>query len=675
MQSSKSNNKILNALMQQKSEGKIPGILGRLGDLGGIDRKYDVAISTCCGRLDNIVVDCVKTAQICIDFLRRHDLGRATFIALEKVSHLMGQCNHRIQTPENVPRLFDLIQVEDDRVRPAFFFSLRNTLVSKDLDQGTRIAYGAQRFRVVTLSGEVIETSGTMSGGGKTQLRGKMGEKVQTKTSENANASISQRDIDSMNEKANALQNQVNYLQEEEGSLEKTLRQLKQNLQSKESELNKLQITVKSLEAQMPKLEIQMKQQKVRMEKTCADAQKVQILEEKILEKKTIFEEADSNKKIVNDQIEEINSEVNKIHGDVIKSVQTKITSTTKQITTLKNNISKLNVQVSTAERNLNKTTTQIENTKNDISKSEEDIVKLAADRSKYDEEIEELSSKLEEAKKELETASNGSSEIQKEIIAIQKKESDAKLLRIEIEKKLTEVKEEFSNCKNYIPQIQRQIDSLQISPIPAGCSEEQPQIPILTDEELINIEKNKLEQKIEDNMNILGDKKANIEVINEYLQKRDIYMERVKILEDITNKRNALRNTFEDVRKKRFNEFMRGFGVITRRLKEMYRMITQGGDAELELVDSMDPFNEGVSFTVRPNKKSWKNISNLSGGEKTLASLALVFALHYYKPSPLYFMDEIDAALDFKNISIVAHYIKVSLCYLYFYSLSFSGM
>uniref|UniRef100_T1H0V6 RecF/RecN/SMC N-terminal domain-containing protein n=1 Tax=Megaselia scalaris TaxID=36166 RepID=T1H0V6_MEGSC len=474
-----------------------------------------------------------------------------------------------------------------------------------------------------------------MSGGGKTQLRGKMGEKVQTKTSENANASISQRDIDSMNEKANALQNQVNYLQEEEGSLEKTLRQLKQNLQSKESELNKLQITVKSLEAQMPKLEIQMKQQKVRMEKTCADAQKVQILEEKILEKKTIFEEADSNKKIVNDQIEEINSEVNKIHGDVIKSVQTKITSTTKQITTLKNNISKLNVQ------------------------SEEDIVKLAADRSKYDEEIEELSSKLEEAKKELETASNGSSEIQKEIIAIQKKESDAKLLRIEIEKKLTEVKEEFSNCKNYIPQIQRQIDSLQISPIPAGCSEEQPQIPILTDEELINIEKNKLEQKIEDNMNILGDKKANIEVINEYLQKRDIYMERVKILEDITNKRNALRNTFEDVRKKRFNEFMRGFGVITRRLKEMYRMITQGGDAELELVDSMDPFNEGVSFTVRPNKKSWKNISNLSGGEKTLASLALVFALHYYKPSPLYFMDEIDAALDFKNISIVAHYIK----------------
>lgn len=104
---------------------------------------------------------------------------------------------------------------------------------------------------------------------------------------------------------------------------------------------------------------------------------------------------------------------------------------------------------------------------------------------------------------------------------------------------------------------------------------------------------------------------------------------------------------------------FMEGFGAITLKLKEMYQMITLGGDAELELVDSLDPFSEGIVFSVRPPKKSWKNISNLSGGEKTLSSLSLVFALHHYKPTPLYVMDEIDAALDFKNVSIVANYIK----------------
>jgi structural maintenance of chromosome 4 len=76
-------------------------------------------------------------------------------------------------------------------------------------------------------------------------------------------------------------------------------------------------------------------------------------------------------------------------------------------------------------------------------------------------------------------------------------------------------------------------------------------------------------------------------------------------------------------------------------------------------LRDEHDPFCDGVLFQVRPLSKSWKNISFLSGGEKTLASIALLLAMHQLKPSPLYFMDEVDAALDFKNVAIVAKYFK----------------
>lgn len=97
MQMAQSNNRVLNALMKEKTSGRIPGILGRLGDLGGIDAKFDVAISTCCGRLDNIVVEDVNTAQKCIQFLKDHNVGRATFIALEKVNHLMRHCKERRQ--------------------------------------------------------------------------------------------------------------------------------------------------------------------------------------------------------------------------------------------------------------------------------------------------------------------------------------------------------------------------------------------------------------------------------------------------------------------------------------------------------------------------------------------------------------------------------------------------
>lgn len=135
--------------------------------------------------------------------------------------------------------------------------------------------------------------------------------------------------------------------------------------------------------------------------------------------------------------------------------------------------------------------------------------------------------------------------------------------------------------------------------------------------------------------------------------------MYRISDLNEVTESRNEARRVHEDLRRLRLEMFMDGFGKITLKLKEMYQMITLGGDAELELVDSLDPFSEGIVFSVRPPKKSWKNISNLSGGEKTLSSLALVFALHHFKPTPLYVMDEIDAALDFRNVSIVANYIK----------------
>jgi len=152
---------------------------------------------------------------------------------------------------------------------------------------------------------------------------------------------------------------------------------------------------------------------------------------------------------------------------------------------------------------------------------------------------------------------------------------------------------------------------------------------------------------------------KPNLSSIEEFRRVDTEYKTRLSDYEDVHTQRENARNQLEELRQSRLEEFMDGFSIISMKLKEMYQMITLGGDAELELVDTLDPFSEGINFSVRPPKKSWKQITNLSGGEKTLASLSLVFALHHYRPTPLYFMDEIDAALDFRNVSIIANYIK----------------
>lgn len=122
-----------------------------------------------------MVVDRVEHAQTCIEYLRKNNVGRASFMVLEKLkSANIGA----VQTPENVPRLLDLVKPKSEEYLPAFSKALGSTLVAKDMDQANRIAFGgARRWRVVTLDGGLIETSGAMSGGGSQPSRGAMSSK------------------------------------------------------------------------------------------------------------------------------------------------------------------------------------------------------------------------------------------------------------------------------------------------------------------------------------------------------------------------------------------------------------------------------------------------------------------------------------------------------------------
>lgn len=183
--------------------------------------------------------------------------------------------------------------------------------------------------------------------------------------------------------------------------------------------------------------------------------------------------------------------------------------------------------------------------------------------------------------------------------------------------------------------------------------------LPPITEEELGQMRLDDVEQEKAELKERMQTMKPNLGSIGEYKKKMGHYRKLTTTYLDKQKTLDKHKDYLQALKKARLQEFMTGFKIITQKVKEMYRTITLGGDADLELVDSLDPFSEGIAFSVRPPRKTWKNISNLSGGEKTLSSLSLVFALHYYKPAPFYVMDEIDAALDHKNVSIIANYIN----------------
>jgi len=160
-----------------------------------------------------------------------------------------------------------------------------------------------------------------------------------------------------------------------------------------------------------------------------------------------------------------------------------------------------------------------------------------------------------------------------------------------------------------------------------------------------------------------LEEKNSNSQPVNkqdiaEWQQQQTKYLNETKKHEALTNQKNNLCKIRSELGRERLETFTEGFEQIQGYLRETFRMLTSEGDANLELEDSHDPFTEGVLFNVRPPGKSWCTIRALSGGEKTLASLALIFAIHQYDPAPIYVMDEIDAALDYRNVKIIANYI-----------------
>lgn len=169
---------MLTSLTKLKDQGRLGGFHGRLGNLGRIDDKYDVAISTAAPGLDNLVCDNVEAGQACLEHLRKNNLGRATILCLNALN---ARNLAPIETPEGVPRLFDLITPKDAKLALAFYQVLQNTLVAEDLTQANRIAFngqGGKRWRVVTLDGKLIDTSGTMSGGGNRVAKGAMSSKI-----------------------------------------------------------------------------------------------------------------------------------------------------------------------------------------------------------------------------------------------------------------------------------------------------------------------------------------------------------------------------------------------------------------------------------------------------------------------------------------------------------------
>ncbi|GBG74228.1 hypothetical protein CBR_g17940 [Chara braunii] len=658
--SAQSQNTILKALQQARDSGRIPGIFGRLGDLGAIDAKYDIAISTACGALDYIVVETATSAQACVELLRAQNLGVATFLILEKQLHLQGEMNQRVQTPEGAPRLFDLVRVRDERLLPAFYFALRNTVVATNLDKGTRIAYGADRRfrRVVTLDGQLFESSGTMSGGGGRPRGGKMGTAVRDGGVSREALSTAERELDALVAQLTALRARIAEITATASRAEKALMLL-------ETQIPKTKMEVEALHAQRKDIEKQLGALKEGAVANPAELARIAELKETIAGEQQQLQKVQKDSEKLRKQIADLQKKIDETGKDKLKKQKASVTKLQQGIDGNTSDINKRKVQITMNKKALQKTAKAITDGEKEAATLADELQEMTAGFKEIEKNAFVVHEKLAGLTELLKAKSDERDGVKDKYNKIKKAVDDLSSAQVDLQLKLDDMQNILKSWEEKIHYCNRKLEEndnakgtfLTQAEGDANFIEALRKELHSTSADFPTTEEAQLQlSRVETQ---LKEMKPNLTAIAEYRKKLAEYNERVAELNKVAEERDQTRKEHEEVRKRRLTQFMEGFGIITMKLKEMYQMITLGGDAELELVDSLDPFTEGIVFSVRPPKKSWKNICNLSGGEKTLSSLSLVFALHHYKPTPLYVMDEIDAALDFKNVSIVAHYIK----------------
>lgn len=702
-----SRDRLIRAFRQEMAQGRLNGIFGRLGELGAIDSKYDVAISTAAfSTLKNFVVDKMDNAIEAIEFMKKNGHPSQSFIALDSIQP--AQPARHGGYPEGVPRLFDLVKAKDPKFLPAFYLALQDTLVANDLEQASRIAYGQVRYRVVTLKGEVIERSGAMSGGGR-PYSGAMGSSIAD--SEHIDPQVL-TSLGNELEKLTIERDQINYQIE---SARQEIVNVERDLKIMVDRKGTFQLEVSDNAKRLEKFTTNLEQQTKELELILADPEFAKA-ETEYNKRKAVYSKEEAKTVELQLKLSELEQQIQDVLNAKLEPIKKRKKAIDKRTKEIQAQITKTLNERQSSQLMLQKAEKQLASNEKSKIEMEEDMVKIASEISELEVRAQEVNTMYEESKDKCSKFEESFSKIRAELKQVQETIRDFTSQRLDINhqfEKSKKVFEEKISKVNFIrteidaivldniddldddghnedegqpneqlnSSFKTEIDSQENEPEQMGLSnveqcDENPEshksnlssnhgknvakIPVLTEAELEELDPETIQHKIKElDAQIKKAGPINYTAIEQYRTKRNEHKLKLNDLRMITDRRDVYMEHLNDVKHRRKREFTIGFLMISRKLKELYRTITLGGDADLEFIDSLDPFSEGVNFCVRPNKKSWKNNHNLSGGEKTLASLALIFALHHYKPSPLYIMDEIDAALDFKNVSIVGNYIK----------------
>ncbi|MBU4493572.1 MAG: chromosome segregation protein SMC [Nanoarchaeota archaeon] len=611
------------SILEQKQN--IKGIHGTVAELGHVSAKYSLALEVAAGsRIQSIIVEDDKVAETCIKYLKNNKLGVANFLPLNKIKGATPDNEVKKALSSNgVHNLAIELVSFDSKFKKAFSYVFGKTIVVDNISVARRLGIGS--YRMVTLEGDLIETSGSMRGGYRKKSRVSFQQEDFTKDFQECEKKVNelQEVFDILHRRRSEVEENIIKLRNEKSSLEGEIIKLEKTLhletgdtEASKKQRNNLKENLKEIDKQIADTEKSIEENNKKLASIKIKKQELRI---KIsgLRNPTLLAELNTfedKKQEIKNEILEIDSKISSINmqiNDILKRDEENIIRILKE-----------------QEKEKKDFSAELEQIKEKIEKQKEELVKKEKNQKEFRTKFKELFKKRDLINSEILKAEN-------EIMNKEDQNRGTETRMNNISMKNVEVKAEFTGLKKEFEQYE-DVELLKEK------SEESLQREINRFEALIgefgavNMRALEVYDNIEKEYKKLLEKKEMLAA-----EKKDV----IAMIDEVENKKKEL--------------FMVTFNAVNGNFKNIFSKLTSKGIASIVLENEKEPFEGGLRIKVKITGKKFMDIHSLSGGEKSLTALAFIFAIQDYKPALFYVLDEVDAALDKHNSEKLAKLIR----------------
>ena len=623
--------------MEQKA--REPGLLGVVADLIKVEKAYEVAIETALGgSIQNIVTADEETAKRMIDFLKKNKFGRATFLPLTSVGLRGGFTDNGALKEPGVIGLASTLVRADQEYEGLVRYLLGRVVVVDTIDHAVALARKYRySLRIVTLEGELLSPGGSMTGGSFKNSSNLLGRRREIEELEES-VKLLRKDLDALNQSIDKNRSRRNALRDKIAALAEKLQKeylvqntAKMEISQMEARRDETASGYHHLKDEAVEIETQMaeiKEEKLRIqEELDASVKQEQELNERIERNQKALEEERAN-------LTEQKQRFENVHLRLAGFLQKE--DFLKQNTSrMEREVRSLNEEKLSVQKKLEDGETETLQKEENLKKIQESIDSGAGIQKETEEKIKALT---EEKNTCMVTQKGFFSE--REALTEQKSLLDKENFRLSArQEKLAEIRDSRIN------------DIWEQYELTPGSAKE------LKREEYQ--EMNPLRKAVADMKNeIRSLGSVNVNAIEEYKELFDRHGFLKEQHDDLVESEKVLLGVIDELDAGMRRQFEENFVRIQTEFDKAFRQLFGGGHGKLELVEGEDILEAGVRIIAQPPGKKLQNMILLSGGEKALTAIALLFAIQNLKPSPFCLLDEIEAALDESNVARYANYL-----------------